>query len=140
MTKLIIQIEEKCLNKEQNDFILEGKEKGKKGDDFQIDVEESSDTDDLNFRNDIERIAVVGALSFLGYKLCKLFLERGKSVVMGVGDNLDKEDEDLIQNLVTEYPEERVRLVTFSYLEMSSSIEMLDGCQALVHCGRGSRM
>ena len=103
-------------------------------------MDENSDAEDLNFGKDIERIAVVGALSFLGYKLCKLVLERGKSVVMGVGDNLDKEDEDLIHNLVTEYPEERVRLVTFSYLEMSSSIEMLDGCHALVHCGRGSRM
>lgn len=108
--------------------------------DFQIEVKNEISKKKQEFGKDISTVAVVGALSFLGYKICKLLLEMGKSVVMGIDSELDAEEEQMIRALVTKFPEERVRVVHFSYLEMSNSVEMLNGCQALIHCGRGSKM
>ena len=90
----------------------------------------------MNTTIEIEKVAVLGATGFLGFKVSQLLLENGYSIVMGVPERLSQDDENLIKSLFDKYGQDKVRVSEFCFLTPKRSEELLFDCQALVHCAR----
>jgi hypothetical protein len=106
--------------------------------DFELEVESEHESEATK-KEEIKTVAVLGACGFLGYKICKLLLEKEYSIVMGIPEDTSREDQELIQTLTEEYSAERVQAFEFNFFDASKSETFLRGCQALVHCARVRR-
>ena len=106
--------------------------------DFELDVK--SDKESLeSVKEEIKTVAVLGACGFLGFKITKLLLEKGYSVVMGIPEDTSTEDQELIQSVKEQYPEQNIEVFEFNFFDSSKSEQFLRGSQALIHCARVRR-